>query len=66
MAYKRMVSRAYHDSLFMARVAPTGMLFIPCRGGVSHRPDEYATPEAIASGVAVLAGALVELAGRAD
>jgi N-carbamoyl-L-amino-acid hydrolase len=38
------------------------MLFIPCRGGVSHRPDEYAAPEAIASGVAVLAGALAELA----
>jgi N-carbamoyl-L-amino-acid hydrolase len=62
MAYQKMVSRAYHDSLFMARVAPAGMLFIPCRGGVSHRPDEYATPEAIAAGVAVLAGALAELA----
>jgi N-carbamoyl-L-amino-acid hydrolase len=62
MAYRKMVSRAYHDSLFMARVAPAGMLFIPCRGGVSHRPDEYATPEAIAAGVAVLAGALAELA----
>jgi N-carbamoyl-L-amino-acid hydrolase len=61
--FRRMVSRAYHDSLFMARIAPTGMLFIPCRGGVSHRPDEYAAPEAIATGVAVLAGALAELAG---
>jgi N-carbamoyl-L-amino-acid hydrolase len=62
MRYQKMVSRAYHDSLFMARIAPTGMLFIPCRGGVSHRPDEYAAPEAIASGVAVLSGALAELA----
>ena len=35
-----MISRAYHDSLFMARVAPTGMIFIPCKAGVSHRPDE--------------------------
>jgi N-carbamoyl-L-amino-acid hydrolase len=61
-AYQRMVSRAYHDTLFMARVCPAGMLFIPCRGGVSHRPDEYATPEAIGAGVAVLAGALRELA----
>jgi N-carbamoyl-L-amino-acid hydrolase len=61
--FQKMVSRAYHDSLFMARIAPTGMLFIPCRGGVSHRPDEYASPEAIASGVDVLAGALKELAG---
>jgi N-carbamoyl-L-amino-acid hydrolase len=59
---RQMVSRAYHDSLFMARVAPAGMLFIPCSGGVSHRPDEYASPEAIAAGVLVLAEALRELA----
>ncbi|HTS66405.1 MAG TPA: M20 family metallo-hydrolase [Candidatus Acidoferrales bacterium] len=62
MPYQKMVSRAYHDSLFMARIVPAGMLFIPCRGGVSHRPDEYAAPEAIASGVAALAGALASLA----
>jgi N-carbamoyl-L-amino-acid hydrolase len=60
--YKRMVSRAYHDSLFMARIAPVAMLFIPCRGGVSHRPDEYASPEWIGGGVHVLARALAELA----
>jgi N-carbamoyl-L-amino-acid hydrolase len=63
--YRKMVSRAYHDSLFMARIAPTAMLFIPCRGGVSHRPDEYASPESIALGVEVLAGALRELAESA-
>jgi len=63
LAYRKMVSRAYHDSLFMSRIAPTAMLFIPCRGGVSHRPDEYAAPEAIASGAAVLAEALALLAG---
>ena len=57
-----MISRAYHDSLFMARVAPTAMLFIPCRGGVSHRPDEYSPPEAIAKGTLVLAEALARLA----
>ena len=61
LSFERMISRAYHDSLFMSRVAPTGMLFIPCRGGVSHRPDEYATPEAIAQGVLVLAHTLAEL-----
>jgi N-carbamoyl-L-amino-acid hydrolase len=38
------------------------MLFIPCRGGVSHRPDEYASAEAIADGALVLAEALAELA----
>ncbi len=60
--HKRMVSRAYHDSLFMARIAPVAMLFIPCRGGVSHRPDEYASPEWIGSGVHVLSRALALLA----
>jgi N-carbamoyl-L-amino-acid hydrolase len=59
---KKMVSRAYHDSLFMARIAPVAMLFIPCRGGVSHRPDEYASPEWIAGGVNVLARTLATLA----
>jgi len=59
---RRMVSRAYHDSLFMARIAPVAMLFIPCRGGVSHRPDEYASPEWIGSGVHVLARTLAQLA----
>jgi N-carbamoyl-L-amino-acid hydrolase len=57
----RMVSRAYHDSLFMARITPVAMLFIPCRGGVSHRPDEYASPEWIGSGVHVLARTLAAL-----
>jgi ureidoglycolate amidohydrolase len=56
-----MVSRAYHDSLFMSRIAPTAMLFIPCRNGYSHRPDEYASPEDIARGTLVLAETLVAL-----
>jgi N-carbamoyl-L-amino-acid hydrolase len=60
--YKTMISRAYHDSLFVARIAPVAMLFIPCRGGVSHRPDEYASPEWIAGGVEVLARTLARLA----
>jgi N-carbamoyl-L-amino-acid hydrolase len=58
----RMVSRAYHDSLFVARFAPVAMIFIPCRGGVSHRPDEYSSPEWIAGGVEVLARTLAQLA----
>jgi len=60
---RRMVSRAYHDSLFVARIAPVAMIFIPCHDGVSHRPDEYASPEWIAGGVEVLARTLAELAG---
>jgi ureidoglycolate amidohydrolase len=59
----KMVSRAYHDSLFMSRIAPVAMLFIPCRNGHSHRPDEYASPEDIARGVLVLAETLAALAG---
>ncbi len=56
-----MVSRAYHDSLFMARIAPISMIFIPCRAGVSHRPDEYAKPEDIALGIEVLARGMAKL-----
>jgi N-carbamoyl-L-amino-acid hydrolase len=61
-SYEIMISRAYHDSLFMSAIAPTAMIFIPCRGGVSHRPDEYSSPEAIARGALILAEALAELA----
>jgi N-carbamoyl-L-amino-acid hydrolase len=59
---KKMISRAYHDSLFMAQICPTTMIFIPCRGGVSHRPDEYSSPEQIRDGVSVLAQTLAKLA----
>jgi len=56
-----MVSRAYHDSLFMARIAPVAMLFIPCRNGYSHRPDEYAAPDDIVRGTLILAETLAAL-----
>ena len=59
--YQKMISRAYHDSLFMAQVAPMSMLFIPCRNGISHRPDEYSSPEQMAAGIEVLARTLAEL-----
>ena len=59
--FLEMVSRAYHDSLFLSRIAPTGMLFIPCRNGYSHRPDEYASPEDLARGTLVLAESLAKL-----
>jgi ureidoglycolate amidohydrolase len=60
--FRYIISRAYHDSLFMSHITRVGMLFIPCRSGVSHRPDEYASPDDIAAGVTVLAYALMELA----
>ncbi len=61
--HRGMVSRAYHDSLFMASRFPTAMLFIPCRGGVSHRPDEFAEPRHLEAGVATLARTLATLSG---
>jgi len=57
-----MTSRAYHDSLFMSRLAPVAMLFIPSKNGYSHRPDEYSSPEDIARGALVLAETLAALA----
>ena len=59
---KKMISRAYHDSLFMAQICPTTMIFIPSRGGVSHRPDEYSSPEQVQQGAQVLALTLAALA----
>ncbi len=59
--FLEMVSRAYHDSLFLSRIAAAGMLFIPCRNGYSHRPDEYAAPDDIARGTLVLAKSLAKL-----
>ena len=59
--FGRMVSRAYHDALFMARVCPIGMIFIPSKGGISHRPDEFSAPADIARGADVLARTLARL-----
>jgi ureidoglycolate amidohydrolase len=58
ISFKKMTSRAYHDSLFMAQICPTTMIFIPCRKGYSHRPDEFSSPEQIEKGVRVLAETL--------
>jgi len=59
--FQLMISRAYHDSLFISRIAPVAMLFIPCRNGYSHRPDEYASIEDVARGTLVLAETLASL-----
>ncbi len=61
---RKMISRAYHDSLFMAQVCPATMIFIPCRDGVSHRPDEFSSPGQIEKGVLVLAETLARLASQ--
>ena len=64
LRHRTMISRAYHDALFMARIAPAAMIFVPCHLGLSHRPDEYSSPDALANGVAVLADTLAALASR--
>ncbi|KMZ73611.1 N-carbamoyl-L-amino acid hydrolase (L-carbamoylase) [Zostera marina] len=61
LSYKFMISRAYHDSLFMSRVCPMAMIFIPCYKGYSHKPEEYASRDDMANGVKVLAITLAKL-----
>jgi beta-ureidopropionase / N-carbamoyl-L-amino-acid hydrolase len=58
-------SGAFHDANFIADLAPTGMIFVPCEKGISHSPAENARPEDLAAGARVLAATLVELAGPA-
>jgi beta-ureidopropionase / N-carbamoyl-L-amino-acid hydrolase len=58
----RLPSGAGHDAQMLARVCPTGMVFVPSRGGVSHNPTEFTEPEHLAAGVQVLAEVLAELA----
>ena len=64
LASTRLPSGAFHDAQFMVPVCPAGMIFIPCRGGVSHHPSEYSTPEQCANGVRVLTQVLADLASR--
>lgn len=52
-------SGAGHDSCYTSKRVPTGMLFIPCKDGVSHNPAEYSSPEALADGVQTLFGAVL-------
>ena len=47
-------SGAGHDAAFMTRIAPSAMVFVPCREGRSHTPEEWAEPEAIAAGTAAI------------
>jgi N-carbamoyl-L-amino-acid hydrolase len=58
----RLPSGAGHDAQMLARTCPTGMVFVPSQGGVSHNPAEFTEPEHLAAGCQVLADVLVELA----
>ena len=57
------VSGAGHDAVYMARLAPAGMIFIPCKDGISHNEIEDAKPEHIAVGCNALLHAMLERAG---
>jgi N-carbamoyl-L-amino-acid hydrolase len=54
-------SGAGHDGVFVARIAPMGMIFVPCRDGRSHAPEEWAEPADCANGTRVLAETLLLL-----
>jgi N-carbamoyl-L-amino-acid hydrolase len=58
---QRLESWAGHDAMQLAKVCPSGMIFIPCKNGRSHTPDEFASPEDIARGANVLLEAVCQL-----
>lgn len=58
-AMRRMTSGAGHDSVFASRRCPTAMIFVPCKDGVSHHPEEWCEKEDCAIGASVLMGAVL-------
>jgi N-carbamoyl-L-amino-acid hydrolase len=60
-SYKTMPSGAGHDAQDMAVITPTGMIFVPSVNGISHAPEEFSTPEAIAKGANVLLQSILDL-----
>jgi len=59
-SYRDIVSGAAHDSVYIARVAPTTMIFVPSRGGISHNEAEWTSIEDCAAGAQVLLNAVLE------
>mgnify|MGYP000113772332 CR=1 FL=1 len=59
---KEMVSGAGHDSVYISRVAPTGMIFVPCEKGLSHNEAENADPADLEAGANVLLHAMLKMA----
>ena len=59
-AHKDITSGAGHDAVYMARIAPTAMIFVPCVGGISHNEIEDAKPEDLTAGCNVLLNAVLE------
>jgi N-carbamoyl-L-amino-acid hydrolase len=65
-AHRAIVSGAGHDAIYLARVAPTSMIFIPCKDGISHNELEDARPEHVEAGANVLLHAVLSRAGTAS
>jgi len=63
LTHKPVISGAGHDAVYMARVAPTAMVFVPCVGGISHNESEDCKPEWVRNGANVLLHAVLEAAG---
>ncbi len=63
LAHMDIVSGAGHDAIYMARICPTSMIFVPCEGGISHNEIENAKPEDLAAGCNVLTQVVLERAG---
>jgi len=60
---RRLASGAFHDALYAARVCPAAMIFVPCRAGLSHHPEEWTEPRHARAGARVLAATAAMLAG---
>jgi N-carbamoyl-L-amino-acid hydrolase len=61
-----MPSGAGHDAQDMARIAPTGMIFVPSKGGISHSPKEFTSAEDMANGANVLLNTILALDKKLD
>ena len=61
LSHKYMPSGAGHDTQDMARIAPTGMIFVPSKDGISHSPREFTSPQDMANGASVLLHTILKL-----
>lgn len=66
LSFNYMPSGAGHDAQDMARIAPTGMIFVPSKGGISHSPKEYTSAEDMANGANVLLHTILSLDKKLD
>jgi len=64
LSHRDIVSGAAHDAVYLSRVAPTAMIFVPCEGGISHNEIENARPEDCAAGCGVLLQAVLATANQ--